>query len=69
MENRLTTSLLGLNALVCGSTSGIGFATAQELAFLGANITLFSRDENKQYQMQYLHRNDEDYVPASGGFL
>mgnify|MGYP000480244004 CR=1 FL=1 len=28
------------NALVCGSTQGIGEATAVELAKLGANITL-----------------------------
>ena len=35
------------NAIVCGSTQGIGEATAIELAKLGANITLISRDENK----------------------
>ena len=47
MENNLTTSLLGLNALVCGSTSGIGKSTAIEFAKSGANITLFARDEEK----------------------
>jgi 3-oxoacyl-[acyl-carrier protein] reductase len=32
------------NAIVCGSTKGIGKAIAMELAALGANITLFARD-------------------------
>jgi len=35
------------NALVCGSTQGIGKATALELASLGATITLLARDETK----------------------
>ena len=43
----MTSSLKGLNALVCGSTSGIGRAAAIELAELGANITLFGRNEYK----------------------
>ena len=47
MENKLSTSLSGLNTLICGSTSGIGKATAQEFALLGANVTLFSRNEEK----------------------
>jgi len=33
------------NALVCGSTQGIGRATAVELALLGANVTLMARNE------------------------
>lgn len=32
-------------ALVCGSSQGIGLASAQELALLGANVTLFARNE------------------------
>ena len=40
-------NLSGKNALVCGSTQGIGKATAIELALLGANVTLLARDENK----------------------
>jgi len=39
--------LTGKNALVCGSTQGIGLASAQELALLGANITLLARNEEK----------------------
>lgn len=35
------------NALVCGSTSGIGKATAIQLARLGATISLLARDEEK----------------------
>lgn len=33
------------NALVCGSTQGIGKASAMELARLGANVTLLARNE------------------------
>ncbi len=36
-------NLTGKNALVCGSSKGIGKATAIELAALGANITLVAR--------------------------
>lgn len=37
----------GKNAVVCGSTQGIGKAAAYELALLGADITLIARDEKK----------------------
>ncbi len=37
--------LTGKNALVCGSSKGIGKACAQELAALGANVTLLARRE------------------------
>lgn len=40
-------NLKGKRALVCGSTQGIGKASAIELANLGASITLLARDENK----------------------
>lgn len=39
--------LKGKRAVVCGSTQGIGRASAIELALLGANVTLFARDEKK----------------------
>jgi len=35
------------NALVCGSTAGIGKATALVLAQEGANVTLIARNEEK----------------------
>ena len=35
------------NALVCGSTQGIGKAIAIELALNGAHVTLFARNEEK----------------------
>lgn len=38
-------SLEGRQALVCGASQGIGLAAAQELAGLGARITLLARNE------------------------
>lgn len=38
-------SLSGKNAVICGSTQGIGLAIAQELALLGSNCTLMARNE------------------------
>lgn len=40
-------NLRGKRALVCGSTGGIGFAAARELALLGASVTLLARDPAK----------------------
>ena len=40
-------NLSGKNAVVCGSTQGIGKATAIEMALNGANIILISRNEAK----------------------
>lgn len=40
-------SLKGKTALVCGSTQGIGKASAIELALLGASCVLLARDEKK----------------------
>ncbi|WP_207421862.1 SDR family oxidoreductase [Desertivirga brevis] len=39
--------LTGKRALVCGSTQGIGKASAMELALLGASVTLVARNEEK----------------------
>lgn len=39
--------LTGKRAVVCGSTQGIGKASAIELATLGASVTLVSRDKTK----------------------
>ena len=40
-------NLKGKNALVCGSSKGIGKAAAIELAALGANVTLVARSAGK----------------------
>ena len=40
-------NLKNKNALVCGSTQGIGKATAILLAEEGANVTLIARNETK----------------------
>lgn len=39
--------LRGKTALVCGSTQGLGYASAIELALLGANIVLVARNKDK----------------------
>ncbi|UKN00896.1 SDR family oxidoreductase [Paracrocinitomix mangrovi] len=39
--------LSGKTAIVCGSTQGIGKASAEELANMGANIILIARNEDK----------------------
>ena len=39
--------LTGKNAVVCGSTQGIGNAAANELAQMGANVILIARNEDK----------------------
>ena len=47
MIDSLTTSLKGKNALICGNSTGMGRAVAKEFAQMGANVTLFSRNEEK----------------------
>jgi 3-oxoacyl-[acyl-carrier protein] reductase len=39
-------NLKGKTAIVCGSTQGLGYASAVELALLGCNIVLFARNED-----------------------
>jgi 3-oxoacyl-[acyl-carrier protein] reductase len=39
--------LTGKKAIVCGSTQGLGLASAIELALLGAEVTLMARNEKK----------------------
>lgn len=43
-------NLSGKSALVCGSSQGIGLAAAQEIALLGANVTLLARNEQSLKQ-------------------
>ena len=40
-------NLSNKNALVCGSSQGLGLATALELSRLGANVILFARNEER----------------------
>ena len=48
------------NALVCGSTAGIGKATAILLAKEGANVTLIARNEEKlKSVLQELSKSNE----------
>jgi 3-oxoacyl-[acyl-carrier protein] reductase len=44
--------LTGKNAIVCGSTQGIGKAAATELAVLGANVVLIARNEAKLIEVK-----------------
>lgn len=39
-------NLQGKNALVCGATKGIGYATAMLFSQLGANVTMVARNES-----------------------
>lgn len=39
--------LSGKTAVVCGSTQGLGYASAVELALMGANVVLMARNEEK----------------------
>ena len=43
-------NLSGKSTLVCGSSQGIGLAAAQEIALLGANVTLLARNEQSLNQ-------------------
>jgi 3-oxoacyl-[acyl-carrier protein] reductase len=53
-------NLTGKRAVVCGSTQGIGKASAYELALLGAHITLIARNEDKLKAVR-------DALPSSAG--
>ncbi len=61
-------SLKDRNALVCGSTQGIGKAVAQELALLGANVTLIARNETRlmeaKSQLDTSQAQEHSYIVA-----
>jgi 3-oxoacyl-[acyl-carrier protein] reductase len=65
-------SLIGKKAVVCGSTQGIGKASAVELALLGASITLIARDEQKLQQvikeLSTSSGQQHDYIVADFNF-
>ncbi len=60
--------LTGKRAVVCGSTQGIGKASAIELALLGADVTLIARNEEKLKaviaELKKISAKDHRYVVA-----
>jgi len=56
------------HAIVCGSTQGIGKATAIELALLGASVTLIARNEEKLKnvvsELSSIQKNTHNYIVA-----
>lgn len=63
-------NLKGKRAVVCGSTQGIGKASAMELALLGANITLIARQEEKLKAVirELPSTGQHDYIVADFSF-
>lgn len=64
-------SLAGKSAMVCGSTQGIGRASAHELALLGAEVTLVARNETRLREvvasLPSTHGQHHDYLVADFG--
>jgi len=61
--------LKGKKALVCGSTQGIGWAAAVELAELGAEVVLMARDERKLKELvKQLPGSNHHYLMADFSF-
>lgn len=63
--------LTGKRAIVCGSTQGIGKASALELARMGAHITLLARNEDKLRdvvrELEASGQREHDYIVADFG--
>lgn len=61
----MNVNLTGKNALVCGSTQGIGRAIALSLAKSGASLTLMARDEKKLKELiSTLEGSGHNYLVA-----
>ena len=60
----METSLVGKTAVVCGSTQGIGKASAIELAKLGANVTLLARHAPSLERVSHELPKDRDQLHA-----
>lgn len=64
--------LNGKRAIVCGSTQGIGKASAMELASMGASITLIARNEEKLKevvnQLDSVRGQKHDYIVVDFSF-
>ena len=60
--------LSGKRAIVCGSTSGLGLASAIEIALLGAEVVLVARSEEKLQQalisLSIAHNQQHKYLVA-----
>lgn len=60
--------LSGKTAVVCGSTQGIGHASAKELAQLGARVVCIARNEEKLKEvvseLNNINQNDHFYLVA-----
>jgi 3-oxoacyl-[acyl-carrier protein] reductase len=65
-------NLEGKRAVVCGSTQGIGKASAIELALLGASVTLIARNEKKlvatMNELKTSEKQQHDYLVADFDF-
>lgn len=62
-------NLSGKTALICGSTQGLGYASAVELALLGCNCVLMARNEDRLKEaVASLHKDDDQnhqYIVAN----
>lgn len=56
--------LVNLHAIVCGSTQGIGLATAELLAARGAKLTLVARNEVRLKELTAIIPGNHDYLVA-----
>ncbi len=57
-------SLKNKNAIVCGSTQGMGKATALQFAASGANVTLVARNEQSLREVlgNFPHRKNKSII-------